>query len=161
MREYVTKFIIGVSTIFIVLVFADIGIAQRRKARGRSYTKSHVENVVKRAETRADHFVKNFDDSLDNSTLNGTKREDTLMKWAKKLESETDELKSDFDKSDRWIDNKAQVRKVLNIASDLNKTMKNRRFGKKTESNWARLRYELNTLAKIYRLPTVGSRAFR
>jgi len=161
MRGNFSKLIIGISALCIVFVFADISSAQRRKARVRSYNKANVENIVKGIETRADRFVKNFDNSLDNSVLNGSKREDNLIKRAKKMESEVDELKSDFDKSDRWIDNKPQVRKILNIASDLNITMKNRRFGKKTESNWARLRFELNTLAKIYKLPTIGSRAYR
>ncbi len=73
----------------------------------------------------------------------------------------TDELEREFDKSDRWIENKSQVRKILNIASDINRTVKNRRLGKKTESNWTRLRFELNTLAKIFKLPKVGSSAYK
>ena len=64
-----------------------------------------------------------------------SRREDDLMKRARKLENETDELEREFDKSDRWIENKSQVRKILNIASDINRTVKNRRLGKKTESN--------------------------
>jgi len=160
-----TKNLMKVATasfvVFMVLVLADFSNAQPRRARGKVYTKGHVENVIKRVETRADNFVDNFDESLDNSNLDGSEREDNLMKKARKLENETDDLKNQFDKSDRWIDNKPQVRKVLNIATDLNKVLKRRRMGKKTEANWAKLRYELNTLAKIYRLPKVGSRAYR
>ena len=161
MRANLVKILVGFSAVMLVLVFANVSNAQRRKARGKTYTKRQVENVIKRVETRADNFIDNFDEALDNSNLDGTDREDKLLKRARKLENETDELRREFDKSDRWIENKAQVRKVLNIASDINRTMNRRKFDKKTESNWVRLRYELNTLAKIYRLPSVGSSAYR
>ena len=161
MKRNYTKILAGFSVLLVVLVLADTSAAQRRKARGKKYSKAQVENVIKRVETRADNFVDNFDESLDNSRLDGSEREDDLMKRARELENETDELEREFDKSDRWIDNKAQVRTVLDLASDINRTMKNRKLGKKTESNWARLRYELNTLAKIYKLPAVGSSAYR
>ena len=155
MKNNIVKIILGISAVLMVLLFADISNAQPREARGKKYTKRQVENVIKRVETRADNFVDNFDESLDNSNLDGSEREDNLMELARKLENETDELEREFDKSDRWIENKPQVQVVIGLASRINTTMKNRRFGKKTESNWASLRYELNTLAKIYNLPGV------
>lgn len=146
----------------VILLIADTADAQkRRRTRGRTYTKAQVEKVVKRVEERTDNFVDNFDASLDNSRLDGTEREDRLMQRARDLEDATDELRREFDRRDRWIDNKAEVRKCLNIASDIDRTMKNRRLGAKTESNWKRLRYELNTLAGLYKLPKVGSAAYR
>ena len=162
MRKSLMKLTVTMSAVFLVLVMTDLGYSQPvRKARGKVYTRAQVDNVIKRVETRADNFVDNFDESLDNSNLDGTKREDNLMKKARRLENATDELRREFDRSDTWIENKAEVRKCLNIASDINRTMKNRRFGPKTEANWAKLRYELNTLAKIYKLPVVGSKAYR
>lgn len=160
MKENLMKLMVGVSAILMVLVLADTGSAQRRKARGKTYTKGQVENVVKRVETRADNFVDNFDESLDNSNLDGSEREDDLMERARDLENETDRLDREFDKSDGWIENKSQVRKVLNIATDLNVVIKRRKLGAKTEANWAKLRYELNTLAKIFDLPEVGSKKY-
>ncbi len=157
MKDNVLKMMVGCFALALVFVFADSSDAQTRKARGKTYTKAQVGNVVKRVETRVDNFVKNFDDSLDKGKLDGTEREDELNKRARNLENETDRLERDFDKQDRWIDNKAQVRKVLDIASDLDRTMKNRKLGKTTEANWSRVKYELNTLAKIYNLGNVGS----
>ena len=161
MKNNLIKLTLGLSAVFLVLIMADTGSAQpRRKARGKTYTKAEVGNIIKRVETRVDNFVENFDESLDNSNLDGTEREDELMEKARKLESATDELRREFDRSDTWIENKAEVRACLNHASDINRTMKNRKFGAKTESNWAKVRYELNTLAKIYNLPVVGSSAY-
>lgn len=161
MKENVMKIIAGCFAIALVFILADSSSAQTRKARGKTYTKAQVGAVVNRVETRVDNFVKNFDDSLDKDKLNGTDREDQLNKRAGNLENETDRLRRDFDKLDRWIDNKAQVRKVLDIASDLDRTMKNRKLGKTTEANWSRVKYELNTLAKIYNLANVGSSTYR
>jgi hypothetical protein len=140
---------------------ADLGSAQPgRKARGKTYSRSNVESVIKRVETRMDNFLDNYDKALDDSNLDGTDREDRLIDKAKRLESATDELRREFDKSDTWIENKAEVRSCLKLATYVNRTMKNRRMGAKTEANWARVRYELNTLAKIYKLPIVGSSVY-
>lgn len=161
MKNNLMKIAVAGFAVLMVLVFADLSNAQPRKARGKVYTKAQVGAVIQRVETRTDNFVGNFDDSLDNSRLNGSKREDDLNKKARKLENETDDLRNQFDRSDRWIDNKAQVRKVLNLATDIDKVVKRQKLGKRTESNWSKLRYELNTLAKIYNLPTVGSSQYR
>ena len=146
-----------VTAIFTVMLVTVATQAQPRQARGQMYTKADVKRVIDRVEERVDNFVGNFDNSLDNSRLNGSRREDNLNDRAKDLERATDELSREFSKRDAWIENKDEVRRCLNIATDLDKAMRNRRLGKKTETNWANVRYELNTLAKIYNLPQVGS----
>lgn len=161
MKKQFFSVLTGMVVVFAILVLANSTNAQRTKeARGKRYTKAQVKKVIERVETRVDNFVENYDDALDNSGLDGTEREDWLMKRARDLENATDELEREFDRNDRWIENKAEVRKCLNIATDINRNMKNRRYNRKTEANWARVRYELNTLADIYNLPKVGSKAY-
>lgn len=161
MRKQIFSVLTGMVLVFAILVLANSTNAQKtREARGKRFTKSQVKEVIKRVETRVDNFVKNYDKALDDSRLNGTKREDWLMKRARDLEHATDELRREFDRSDRWIENKVEVRKCLNIASDIDKNMRNRKYDKKTEANWAKVRYEINTLADIYNLPKVGSSAY-
>ncbi len=162
MKKNLLNLFAVLSVVMTVLVMAEAGSAQTgpRRARGKVYTKAEVGNVIKRVETRVDNFVNNFDTALDNSGLNGSDREDDLNRRAKDLEKATDELSREFSKRDAWIENKDQVRKCLNIATDINVAMKNRRFDAKTEKNWANVKYELNTLAKIYNLPQVGSSAY-
>jgi histidinol dehydrogenase len=139
----------------VLLAAADISFAQKRNARGRSYTKAQVNQVINRVEERVDNFVRHYDKSLDRSRLNNTEREDWLMKRARDLESATDELRREFDRRDAWAENRDEVRRCLNIAEDINRNMRNQRYSADTEAIWARVRYELNTLAKIYNLPTV------
>jgi hypothetical protein len=160
MRKIITGSMIAFAAAFTVLFIAETTQAQPRRARGRVYTKSEVNRVIKRVETSVDIFRKEFDKSLDRSRLNNTEREDNLNEKAKQLESETDELRREFDRHDAWIENRDEVRRCLNIATDINVAMRNRRLGGKTESTWARVRADLNTLAQIYNLPGVGSGAY-
>lgn len=153
---------VGLAAVLMVLTFVSEGNAQRRReSRGKMRSKAEVKAVINRVEDRVDNFVKNYDKSLDRSRLNGSSREDWLNKRARDLESATDELSREFNRGDTWIENKDEVRKCLNIASDIDRNMKNYRFGAGTENNWSRVRYELNTLADVYNLPKVGANAYR
>ncbi|MGQ0542781.1 MAG: hypothetical protein ACT4O9_13150 [Blastocatellia bacterium] len=158
MKQYISKAIIGSMAVMTLLFLADTGHAQRykREARGRGYTKAQVKAVINRVEDRVDNFVVNFDRSLDRSKLNGSSREDWLNNRARDLERATDELAREFDRQDAWIQNKEEVRRCLNIASDIDRNIRNYRYGTGTEANWSRVRHELNTLADVYNLPKIG-----
>jgi len=161
MKKYFVNLFIGLAAVLMVLTFADVSNAQRREARGRMKSKAQVKAIINRVEDRVDNFVDNYDKSLDRSRLNGSSREDWLNKRARDLERATDELSREFDRRDAWVENKDEVRKCLNIASDIDRNMKNYRFGAATENKWSRVRYELNTLADVYNLPKVGANAYR
>lgn len=162
MRSFLVNGFVGLSVILMVLLLADTSVAQRRReSRGRGWTKAQVKVVINRVEDRVDNFVRNYDKSLDRSRLDGTSRENWLMDRARDLERATDELAREFDRRDAWIENKEETRRCLNIATDIDRNMRNYRFGSVTEGNWNRVRFELNTLADIYNLPRVGSNAYQ
>lgn len=161
MRKNLLKILVGFSAVLMILTLADVSSAQRRReSRDRMMSKAQVKNVINRVETRVDNFVRHYDRSLDNSRLNGSNREDWLNGRARQLESATDELAREFQRRDAWIENKDEVRRCLNIAHDINKSIKNRRLSRDTENIWAKVRFELNTLADVYNLPKVGSNAY-
>jgi hypothetical protein len=155
MRKIVTNSMFALLAIFSILLLADVNNAQPRKARGRVYTKADVGQVIKNLEERVDVFINQFDKSLDHSKLNGTKREDNVNESARRLESATDELRREFDRHDTWQENRNEVQKCLSAARDVNKTMRSRKLGAATETNWTAVRFELNTLAKIYNLSEI------
>ena len=157
------KICAAVTAVFMILMFADTGNAQRprREARGFAMNKGQVKALINRVEDRVDNFVKNYDKSLDRSHLNGTGRENWLMSRARDLETATDELAREFDRHDAWIENKDETRRCLNIATDIDRNVRNNRFGSITEGNWDRVRFELSTLADIYNLPRVGANVYR
>lgn len=161
MNKNFLKLFTGLAALIMVFALADASFAQQRRARGKNYTKAQVENIIARVEERVDNFVGRIDNALDNSRLDGSRREDNINDRAKDLEKATDELRREFDRRDQWVENKDEVRQCLNIANDINVVMKRRKFNRETEANWERVRYELNTLAKVYNLPNVGSGAYR
>ena len=164
MRKTWIKVLVAVSVALMIVTAADAVSAQRRirrEARGRAMNKAQVKAVINRVEDRVDNFVKNYDKALDRSRLDGSSRENWLMNRARDLETATDELAREFDRRDAWIDNREETRRCLNIASDIDRNMKNYRYGAAAEANWNNVRFELNTLADIYNMPRVGANAYR
>jgi hypothetical protein len=161
MKERIIKLTVLFAAVITLVGLADTANAQRRReTRGRLMNKAQVKAVITRVEDRVDNFVKNYDKSLDRSKLDGTSREDWLNKRAHDLESATDELSREFQRRDAWAENRDEVRRCLNIASDIDRNMRNYKFGPVTEGNWDRVRFELNTLADIYNMPRVGAAAY-
>ncbi len=162
MNRNLLRILAGFAAVITIFVLFDTANGQRRReVRGRGLTKAQVKVIVNRVEDRVDNFVKNFDKSLDRSRLDGTSREDWLNKRARDLESATDELSREFDRRDAWIENREELRRCLNIASDIDRNMRTYNYGSVTEANWARVRYELNSLADAYNMAKVGSNVYK
>lgn len=155
------KLLLSIAVVCSLMVLSAPAEAQRRRTpRQRGYTKIEVNEIIKRVENRSDAFVKLFDKALDRSGLNGTKREDRLNEYARDLEKALDDLRGQFDRKESYIETRPETRRCLDIASDINVAMRNRRMGGETERQWALLRAELNTLADVYGLPFVGSQEY-
>lgn len=152
-KNLVTMFVFAAAVFAFTFLGSTEVNAQRKKSK---LSKAQVDRIIKNLEERTDVFVSQFNKSLDNSGLNGTKREDNLNERARDLESATDELRREFDRRDTWSENRAEVQKCLNIASGINGTMRNRKLGAATENNWRAVVVELNALAKAYGLSKVG-----
>lgn len=162
MRAYITRrLFISFAAICAILILSAPAEAQRRRhPRQRGYTKGEVNAIIRRIEDRSDRFVKLFDRSLDRSGIDGTNREDRLNEYARNLEKALDNLRSEFDRKENYVETRPEVRRCLDIATNINVAMRNRRLGGQTERQWALLRAELNTLANVYGLPMIGSPAY-
>jgi len=144
---------------FIVLLVADTANAQTR--RGRAISKQQMEQLLERIEERTDKFSNQLNKSLDRSRLDGGRTEDNIAERASELENSTDELRREFDHNDTKGENKPEARKILRAATLVNRIMNRRNFSRQAENSWITLRAELNALARIYGLPTVGARSYR
>lgn len=159
MRKIISKSVLAVIAGFSVLMLAGISNAQQPDwARGNRYNRSSIDQIIKRVENRTDRFVGQFDNALDNSRLNGTKREDNLNERAKELQRATNDLRADFNRrGDNWWETRDNVSRCLSLAADINTAVNNRRFNNRTQNNWRNVRQELNTLAQAYNLPPMGA----
>ena len=158
MRAYLSKeFFIALAAVCAVLILSVPSEAQfRRRVRARWLTKAEVNEIIRRAENRSDEFVRLFDRALDRSRVDGTNREDRLNEKARNLENALDELRREFDRKESYIETRPEVSRCLNIAEDINRTMRHRRLGAGAERQWALLRAELNALAQVYNLRLIG-----
>ena len=153
MRTHLTRLFLLTSVLSVIVLMESPTLAQRRGPKGRVYTRSEVNELIKRAEDRSDRFVKLFDHALDKSGLDGSKQEDRLNERATELEKAMDDLRHEFDRKESYVETKPEMIRVLNIASGINQVMLNRRMGPNAEQSWAALRTELNILASVYYLP--------
>ena len=146
----------AISGAVVICLLAAMSIslqAQNRRYRNRTYSKAEIDRIIRRVENQSDLFVRSFDNSLDNSRLEGTRREDNLNQRARNLETDLDSLRLEFDRTDRYLDTRSRVSRALNTAEGINTVLRRRRLGGNTERLWARLRTELNALAYAYNLP--------
>ena len=160
MRNKISKLFVGLSALLMLLTLADMGYAQRR-VRGSGYTRQQVEQLLERIEERTDAFSNQLNKSLDRSRLDGSYTEDAITERVRELENATDELRREYDHNDTQRENRPEARNIMNIATEVNRIMLRRNFGRQTENLWIRLRAELNALAAIYGLPAVGANSYR
>ena len=154
MKNYSLKFLVVIIAIVgSICAMSNDANAQLRR---NNLSRAQIDRLIRNVEERVDRFVVQFDYALDNSRLNNTRREDNLNQRARDLETATDEIRREFDRNDSKRENSAEVRKCLNIASDINVAMRNRRLNAASERNWAAVRSELNALARAYNLPQIG-----
>jgi hypothetical protein len=149
MSKLLARSIIGLGIFTLVFSLAAVANAQGRH-RGHRYSKSDVERIIKRVETRSDSFRKHVDDSLDNGVLDGTRAEDRINDQIKDLEKALDELRNEFDRHDDWLDVRENVVKVINQADEVNAIFRNRSLRAKVEAEWLALKSDINRLAGIY-----------
>jgi hypothetical protein len=159
MKNNLLKICAVFMAMFIVLLVANTANAQTR--RGRAIPKQQMEQLLERIEERTDSFSNQLNKSLDRSRLDGGRTEDNIAERASELENSTDELRREFDHNDTRGENAPEARKILRAATLVNRIMVRRNFSRQAETSWVRLRMELNALARIYGLPTVGARSYR
>lgn len=153
MRKILNNSVLGLLTVFSILAMVGVADAQQRR-----YTRSSVDRVIRQVETRVDRFVSRFDRALDNSRVDGSRREDNLNQSARQLELATDELRREFNRrGNNWYETRGNVQRCLSIASNINTAMRRRNFDRATENNWRNVRQELNALARVYGLSGIGA----
>jgi hypothetical protein len=136
--------------VFLLLAMATIlptatgnTLPQRRWYRG------NPREIIRQLETDTDHFKSSLDNALDHSTLNGTRAEDEINEYVKHFEEATDRLR-DRSEDREYAPNLA--REVLSRGRSINGFMRTHRLGGRAESDWVRVRNDLNRLANSYNI---------
>ena len=149
--------VFGVVTMIGLLSYPAATVEAQGRSYGRSYTRVDVDRVIRRAEDRSDVFRKTVDRNLDHSRLNGSRTEDRINAQVKQLEHALDDLRSEFNRRDRWTDTRVNVERVIRQSDEVNSIMRKNHFNPQVEREWDLLRSDLNTLANVYSLRTLRS----
>lgn len=136
----------------VVIVAGDAAAQGGNRSR---YNKRQVDNIIRELEVSSDDFRRDFDRTLDQSRRDGTQREDTFNERVKRFEGAVDTLRGDFDRRDDWWESRNNVQQMLEAARPVSVMMTNRRFRGNVESQWRRMRRNINRLAETYELPRV------
>ena len=134
-------FVVTVVTAFVLLCSSQPLLAQRYRG--------NVREIIRQLETDTDSFKSSLDRALDHSPLNGSRTEDEINGYVKHFEEATDRLR------DRAEDHEyapGLAREVLNRGRAINNFMTTHRLGKDAETDWSRVRSNLNRLAAAYNL---------
>ena len=118
-------------------------LAQRQRA----WYRGNVREIIRQLENDTDQFKGSLDSALDRSNLNGTRAEDEINEYVKRFEEATDRLR-DRSEDREFAPNAA--REVLTRGRSINVFMRTNRLGGRAESDWARVRNDLNRLSNAY-----------
>lgn len=113
----------------------------------RGVSETQVRNVLRRLETRTDNFRLAIDRQLDNTRIDNTAREDSIMDFINRFENATDQLRSSFDGR---LSTSAEVNEVLNTGWYIDDFMRRNQFNTNIERQWQLIRTDLDTLARYY-----------
>lgn len=133
---------------FVVIASAMMLLSTNTFAqRPRPWYRGNVREIIRQLETDTDAFKSSLDSALDRSSLNGSRAEDEINAYVKQFEEATDRLR-DRSEDQQYAPNLA--REVLNRGRLINGFMRNNRLGGRAESDWARVRSDLNRLSNAY-----------
>jgi hypothetical protein len=120
--------------------------AQRRATRN---SDRQVGAILQRIETNAHAFRNSLSASLDQSRRNGARREENINEFVSDFEDATVWFRERYDD---WQAVAADAQGLINCASPIDNFMRRRRLDARTRRDWGDLRFDLDQLARYYKV---------
>jgi hypothetical protein len=83
-------------------------------------------------------------------------KKDELDSALSDLNQSTNRLRRKFDPTDKWLETKPQVERVMDDARKINQVMVRGKYGSQAERYWSVLRANINDLARCYNVAPLG-----
>jgi hypothetical protein len=153
-----------------------IGLTDR-PASAQTMAKAQVANLIARVDNGVDEFrnylEKRGDNARDASSTaqesgrkkrqasesqkaNASSKKDALDDALGDLNRSTNRLRRKFDPTDKWMETKAQVEKVVDDGRKINQVVARGSYGPEAARLWAVLRTGINDLARAYGVPPMA-----
>ncbi len=106
-----------------------------------------VQGLIQRLENSTDRFKNQIGRALNNSSIDNTRREDSINFMVSEFESATNRLRENFNGRRSTA---ADAQEVFNRGALIDRFMRNNRLTNQAENTWSSIRGDLNTLAGYY-----------
>ena len=115
-----------------------------------NYDQRRLRDSVKRLDNLSGDFQRHLDSALDRSRYDDSQREDRINDVARDFRNATDNLKDRYDDGKNLNRSSGEARRVLQLGSVINAFMMRNQLDGRVESDWSRIRQELNVVASAY-----------
>ncbi len=158
-------------------IFLSLAVGAPAAAQG-TFTKAQVGDRIRKVEDGVDEFRKWSENRADRGKAQAeaaqdsgrtrdrkatdsqkavaSEKKDELDNALSDLNHSTNRLRRKFDPTDKWMETRPQVEKVLDDARRINQVMVRGHYGTQAERYWSVLRTNVNDLARCYNLKPLG-----
>jgi hypothetical protein len=143
------KHLFSFFTLLLLLTGGGSALTVTAQTRGYNVPDRQVSDLINRIVDRTATFRSSIDRGLDNSTLNGTRSEDSINSFVRDFETSTENLRRSV--NDRRSGT-TEVQEVLDRAAAINNFMRDNQLSPAAQRNWTLVRNDLSTLAGYYRM---------
>lgn len=110
----------------------------------------NLNGTIKNLKNRSKQFARRIDRELDRSRIDGTRREDNINELAREFARATDNLDDEYDNRRDYNRSQDEVRRVLQLGSQLDRVLSRARLSYNVQSDWDRIRQDLSVLSNAY-----------
>jgi len=160
----------------VALALSLIGLAER-PASAQMMAKAQVANLIAKVENGVDQFRDYLDkrgdnardgastdktsgrkkrQATENQKATASSKKDALDDALGDLNRSTNRLRRKFDPTDKWMETKGQVEKVVDDGRKINQVVARGSYGAEAARLWAVLRTGINDLARAYGVPPMA-----
>jgi hypothetical protein len=122
----------------------------------RNYLERRGENTKDAAGTAQASGRKSKRTATESQKANASAKKDKLDDALGDLNRSTNRLRRKFDPTDKWMETKPQVEKVVDDARTINQEVARGSYGTEVARLWATLRAAINELARAYGVTPLG-----
>lgn len=160
------------------VILACVGVSGLALAQG-TFTKPQVADRIRKVEDGVDEFrkwAKNRGEqgktqaqavkssgrtrgrtATDSQKAQAANTKDDLEDALSDLNRSTNRLRRKFDPTDKWMETRPEVERVLEDGRRINQVMVRGHYGTQAERYWSALRKNMNDLARCYGLTPLGA----
>jgi hypothetical protein len=122
----------------------------------RNYLEKRGDNASDAASAAAASGRRSRQRATENQQAKASNKKDALDDALGDLNRSTNRLRRKFDPTDKWIETKGQVEKVVDDGRKINQVVARGSYGAEAARLWAVLRTGINDLARAYGVPPMA-----